>query len=234
VAKAPRFASREEYEAWKRERSGGAAESPAPLAAPEIKCDGCGAPLPHERAVCAVCRPDPIESAAFDGGDSGLELMERPARRQTVLPPVEEPLETFAPAQAPAGSMASPEPSDEEQKAIGAAVGAGAFSALVTAGVSLYAMSSGSDVLGLSASSLVDAVLVAALSFGTYRKSRLCAAGLLGFFLLGKVIMILETGRLSGLFVTALFAWYMLGGMLATFSYQSRLREWKQGHGSGR
>jgi hypothetical protein len=233
VAKAPRFASREEYEAWKRERSGGAAATPAPLASPEIKCDTCGAPLPHERAVCGVCRPDPIESAAYDGGDSGLELMERPPRRQTVLPPVEEPPQ-FAPAEAPVGALAAPEPTEEEQKAIGAAVGAGGFSALLTAGVSLYALNSGSDVLGLSASSLVDAALVAALAFGTYRKSRLCAAGLLGFFLLGKVIMILETGRLSGLFVTALFAWYMLGGMLATFRYQSRLREWKQEHGSGR
>jgi hypothetical protein len=234
VAKAPRFASREEYEAWKRERSGGAAATPAPLASPEIKCDTCGAPLPHERAVCGVCRPDPIETAAYDGGDSGLELMERPARRQTVLPPMEEPLETFAPSQSPAGERARPEPSEQEAKAIGAAVGAGGFSALLTAGVSLYAMSSGSDVLGLSAASLIDAALVAALCFGTYRRSRLCSAGLLGFFLLGKVMMVLETGRFSGLFVTALFAWYMFGGMLATFSYQSRLREWKQEHGAGR
>jgi hypothetical protein len=234
VAKAPRFASREEYEAWKRERSVGAAATPAPLASPEIKCDTCGAPLPHERAVCAVCRPDPIETAAYDGGDSGLELMERPARRQTVLPPLEEPPALLAPAEGSVGTSVAPEPSEEEQKAIGAAVGAGGFSALLTAGVSLYAMSSGSDVLGLSAASLIDAALVGALAFGTYRRSRFCAAGLLGFFLLGKLMMVLETGRLSGLFVTALFAWYMLGGMLATFSYQSRLREWKQEHGTAR
>ncbi len=92
-------------------------------------------------------------------------------------------------------------------------------------------MSSGNDVLGLSAASLVDAALVGALAFGTFFRSRFCAAGLLGFFVLGKVVMILESGRLSGLFVAALFAWYMFGGMLATFSYHARLREWKREQG---
>jgi hypothetical protein len=228
VAKAPRFASREEYEAWKRERSGGAAPTPAPMAAPEVKCTRCGAPLPHERAVCAVCRPDPIEAAAYEGGDSGLELMERPPRRQTVLPPLEAEPAQLAPAEAPQGEALRPEPSEEEQKRIGAAVGAGGFSALMTAGVSLYAMSSGSDVLGLSASSLIDAALMGGLAFGTLRRSRICAAAMLGLFLLSKIMMVLETGRSSGLFVTALFAWYMLGGMLATFSFQARVGEWKR------
>jgi len=231
VAKAPRFASREEYEAWKRERSGAspaaAAEAPpAPGAA--SKCGTCGAPLPYDLATCAVCRPDPIEAAAYDGGDSGLELMERPPRRQTVLPPLEEEAPPLADAEPPLGKRLPPEPSEEEQKAIGAAVGAGAFSALLTGGISLYAMSSGNNVLGASAANLVDAVLIGALAFGTLRKSRVCAALMLGLFVLGKLMMILETGRFSGIFVAGLFAWYMLGGMLATFSYQARLREWKR------
>ena len=108
MAKAPRFASREEYEAWKRERSGGAAPTPAPMGAPEVKCSTCGAPLPHELAVCAVCRPDPIEAAAYDGGDSGLELMERPPRRQTVLPPLEEEPAALAPARRPGTRVSAP------------------------------------------------------------------------------------------------------------------------------
>jgi hypothetical protein len=229
VAKAPRFASREEYEAWKRERSGA---SPAAVEAPPApgaasKCGTCGAPLPYDLATCAVCRPDPIEAVAYDGGDSGLELMERPPRRQTVLPPLAEEPPPLAHPEPPVGKRLPPEPSEEEQKAIGAAVAAGGFSALMTAGVSLYAMSSGGDVLGLSAAGLVDAGLVAALAFGTFRRSRFCAAGLLGFFVLGKLMLILETGRFSGIFVAGLFAWYMLGGMLATFSYQARLRDWK-------
>jgi hypothetical protein len=234
VAKAPRFASREEYEAWKLERSGGAAPvadaPPSPGAA--SKCGTCGAPLPYDLATCAICRPDPIEAAAYDGGDSGLELAEREPRRETVLPPLAEEPVDLAPEAPSLGEQLAPEPSEEEQKAIGAAVAAGGFSAVVTAGVSLYAMSSGNDVLGLSAASLVDAGLAAALAFGTWRRSRFCAAGLLGFFVLSKVIAILETGRFSGFLVTALFAWYMFGGMLATFSYQSRRREWKREHGA--
>jgi hypothetical protein len=233
VAKAPRFASREEYEAWKLERSGGspaAAEAPpAPGAA--SKCGTCGAPLPYDLATCAVCRPDPIEAAAYDGGDSGLELVERPPRRQTVLPPVEEDPALLAPAGPPVGKQMPPEPSEEEQKAIGAAVGAGGFSALMTAGISLYAMSSGNEVLGASAANLVDAAVGGALAYGTARRSRICSTSMLGLFVLGKLMMILETGRFSGIFVAGLFAWYMLGGMLATFSYQSRLREWKQEYG---
>jgi serine/threonine-protein kinase len=117
----------------------------------------------------------------------------------TAAPPV--PGSAQGPARAPAVSEA-PDPRIKN------AVAAGAICAVLTALASLL----------MGPAMLVDAALVAGLTFGVSRRSRACAVVLLVYYVAAKIYMLSQAGAPRGIFVSILFAWYFLQGVQATFA----------------
>jgi len=73
---------------------------------------------------------------------------------------------------------------------------------------------------------IVGALLTGALAFGIYRKSRICAAGLFGYFLFWKIIFLLKYGLIfSGMWVGLIFLFCFVQGVRGTFEWHSLERE---------
>lgn len=95
---------------------------------------------------------------------------------------------------------------------------AACISGAITLLLTLVAMS-GTALLGLDAWSLVDVALIFGLAFGISRKSRVCAVLMLGYFVLSKILMMVETGQPSGLLLAVVFGYYFWQGVHGTFAY---------------
>ena len=78
---------------------------------------------------------------------------------------------------------------------------------------------SGSSIAGYSAWQLLDVALVAGLAFGIYRKSRACAVVMFIYFLISKILVVVETGQGSGLVLGAVFLYFYWQGVVGTFAY---------------
>ena len=72
---------------------------------------------------------------------------------------------------------------------------------------------------------LVDVVVIFALTFGVYKKNRVCAVLMFVYFVGSKVLMWVESGNVSGLPTAALFGYFFFQGILGTFAYHG-------GHGA--
>lgn len=96
---------------------------------------------------------------------------------------------------------------------------------LVFVGLSLM----GTSLLGVDAWASIDVALMAALSFGVFRKSRTCAILLLALFTLNKILMFVESGTVSGLPLTLIFFYFFIQGVVGTFQYHRWKREDAQG-----
>ena len=103
------------------------------------------------------------------------------------------------------------------------------FSAAMTLGATLLAMS-GTEVLGFSAWELFDVALILILAFGIYKKSRTCAVLMLVYFISAKIILMMETGKPSGLVVGLLFAIFYWQAVVGTFAFHKLKKE----HGAPR
>jgi len=75
---------------------------------------------------------------------------------------------------------------------------------------------------------LLDVGLIALLAFGIYKRSRTAATVMLAYFVLSKILIMVETGKPSGLVVGLLFAIFYFRAMTATFRYHRFLKEWKR------
>ena len=95
---------------------------------------------------------------------------------------------------------------------------AGLISIAITLVFTLIAIS-GTNILGLNAWSFIDVAILAALTFGVYKKSRVCATLLLVFFVVNKVIMWMEAGTPSGLPMAIVFFWFFGQGVVGTFQF---------------
>lgn len=100
---------------------------------------------------------------------------------------------------------------------------AGLISIAVTLIFMLVAIG-GVNPLGMSIWSIADIVVMSALTFGVYKKSRVCAILLLSQFLLNKVIMWSQSGQASGLPLALVFIWFYAQGVLGTFQYRKLAR----------
>ena len=78
---------------------------------------------------------------------------------------------------------------------------------------------SGSSIAGYSAWQLLDVALVAGLAFGIYRKSRACAVVMFIYFLISKILVVVETGQASGLVMGVVFLYFYWQGVVGTFAY---------------
>jgi hypothetical protein len=83
---------------------------------------------------------------------------------------------------------------------------------------------------GIDAWSIVDAMLVAGLSYGIYRESRFCAAGLLVYFIIAKIIMAIDTQNFQGVAQGLVFIYFFFQGAVSTF----QLRKYKVETGMAR
>jgi len=95
---------------------------------------------------------------------------------------------------------------------------AGLISTSVTLLLTLLAVT-GTTITGFSAWQFLDVALVLGLTVGIYRKSRLCAMGMLAYFVISKIIGISETGRASGIAMALIFLYFYAQGVHGTFVY---------------
>lgn len=98
----------------------------------------------------------------------------------------------------------------------------GWIAALVSAGatlvVTLIAMS-GTAILGFSAWELFDVALVLGLAFGICKKSRTCAVLMLLYFIASKILIIVETGKPTGMLMALVFGYFFWQAVAGTFAY---------------
>jgi ribosomal protein L40E len=106
---------------------------------------------------------------------------------------------------------------------------AGVISALMTLVVSLLPLLrvsiAGFDLSGIFLN-IFGAFVVGALAFGIYRKSRICAAVLFGYFFFWKVVFVLKYGFIfSGLWTGFIFLYCFVQGIRGTFEWHSLEKE---------
>ncbi|HEY0505269.1 MAG TPA: hypothetical protein VGD42_17440 [Lysobacter sp.] len=93
----------------------------------------------------------------------------------------------------------------------------------VTLVVTLVAIS-GTSILGFTAWELLDVALVFGLAFGIYKKSRICAVLMLGYFVMAKIFIMIEAGAPRGLLLAIVFAYFFFQGAAGTFEYHKLRR----------
>jgi hypothetical protein len=101
---------------------------------------------------------------------------------------------------------------------------AGLVSAGLTLVFTLLAVSGTHLVAGFGTWHLVDVGLLLGLSFGIYKKSRVCATLLLVYFVVSKVLMVSETGKFDGVVMALILFYYHVQGVLGTFAYHRSLK----------
>ena len=95
---------------------------------------------------------------------------------------------------------------------------AGIVSGVITLAVTLLSMS-GTRLFGFNAWSFLDVVLIFGLTFGIYRKSRVCAVVMLVYFVLSKIYLWTITPSFIGLLVSLIFLFCYVQGVIGTFRY---------------
>jgi serine/threonine-protein kinase len=126
------------------------------------------------------------------------------------------------PAAIPASDKASTGEAQDMKwkKSIRNACIAGTICGVLTLLVTLIAVA-GVDIPGLEFDlwTLFDVFLIFALTFGIYKKNRVCAVLMFVYFVGSKVLMWKESGSVSGLGMATLFGYFFLQGILGTFAY---------------
>jgi len=100
------------------------------------------------------------------------------------------------------------------------AVGAGIFSGIVTLILALL-QAAGVEFLkgGAQLTSFIDVALVFGLTFGIYRKSRVCAIIMLIYFVASKLLIISQTGNVAGLPLALFLIYCFAQGVQGAFAY---------------
>jgi hypothetical protein len=94
----------------------------------------------------------------------------------------------------------------------------------VTLLFTIVAITYGDNMLGLDAWALLDVVLIFGLTFGVYKKSRVCAVLLFLYFVVSKIILFMETGKPVGLIVAFIFGYHLFRGAQGTITYHKVIR----------
>lgn len=103
---------------------------------------------------------------------------------------------------------------------------AGCISGVLALAVTLWAMS-GVKILSFNAFSLIDVAIVLGLTFGIYKRSRVCAVLMLINFLFAKFMIFQETGRTSDIPLILVFIYYYYKGVLGTIRYHKLIGKGK-------
>ncbi|WP_269790598.1 hypothetical protein [Stenotrophomonas sp. Iso1] len=98
---------------------------------------------------------------------------------------------------------------------------------LILTVVSMTSVSDSSEPV-FSAWNFVDVALIAALAFGIYKRSRTAATIMFVYFVLSKILIMLDTGLPTGLILGLVFATFYFRAMTATYRYHRLLKEWQR------
>jgi len=101
---------------------------------------------------------------------------------------------------------------------------AGIISSVVTLIASLLPLF-GASIAGFNLFNLADVALIAGLTVGIWRKSRICALIMLVYFIASKVMLISKTGNSAGLIMGAVFAYFYFQGVRGTFAWHKLQKE---------
>lgn len=113
-------------------------------------------------------------------------------------------------------------PEDIQNRIKGAWV-AGIISGCMTLAITLLAIG-GTSVLGFNAWNFVDVALISGLTFGIYRNSRTCAVLMLVYFVVSKIMIMVDGGSSSGIVMSLVFIYYFGRGVMGTFAYHKHLK----------
>lgn len=102
---------------------------------------------------------------------------------------------------------------------------AGLVSAGITLVYILIAVIGGTVIAGIDAWAFIDIAIILGLTYGVYRKSRVCAILVLVFFVVNKVVMWSSAGTLSGVPLALVFMWFFGQGIVGTIQYHKLQRE---------
>jgi hypothetical protein len=105
---------------------------------------------------------------------------------------------------------------------------AACVSCAMTLLVTILALSGDATASADAAWNLVDVALIAGLAFGIYKRGRTAATLMFAYFVLSKILVVVQTGMPSGLVLGLVFAIFYFRAMTATFRYHRFLREWKR------
>ena len=100
---------------------------------------------------------------------------------------------------------------------------AGLISGCITLLVTMLAIS-GTSILGFDAWNFMDVALVFGLTYGIYKKSRVCAVLMLAYFVASKIFMAIEGCPRGGIILSLVFAYYFAQGISGTFAYHRLLK----------
>lgn len=77
----------------------------------------------------------------------------------------------------------------------------------------------GGDIAGVNVWTLIDVVIVLALSIGVFFRSRICAAILLAHFVIGKLMLWQAMGKPTGWPLALVLGWLLFEGVRGTFTW---------------
>lgn len=112
---------------------------------------------------------------------------------------------------------------EEIHKQIKQAWVAAVVSGCMTLVVVLIAMS-GTKILNYSAWELIDVAFVFGMAFGIYKKSRACAVLMFIYFVVSKILLMIETGKPTGVVLAVVFIYFFWQGVIGTFAYRKLIR----------
>lgn len=101
---------------------------------------------------------------------------------------------------------------------------AGTVSTTLTLVFTVLALA-GTSLLGFTGWDIVDVLVMAALTFGIYKRSRACAVAMLIYFILSKALLFSATGKINGIFMALIFFYYYVRGVAGTFAYRKFLKD---------
>ena len=101
---------------------------------------------------------------------------------------------------------------------------AGVVSVAITLVLTLISVLGQTRAFGLDGYAFIDIAIMLGLSYGVYRKSRVCAVLMLAFFLLNKIIMWMNAGTPNGVVMSLVFFWLFGQGVVGTFEYHKLMR----------
>lgn len=109
------------------------------------------------------------------------------------------------------------------------AINTGAIAALVSASITLIIMLVAMGSRGANETLdyfndiwiLVDIAMILALAFFIWRKSRIAAVLMFVYFLVSKITISLENGKVSGIFLSVIFLWFFFQAVRGAFTWHN-------------
>lgn len=115
-------------------------------------------------------------------------------------------------------------PIEKSKKQIRNAVALGIFSGTVTLIVTILSLF-GMQLYNINLWSLIDVLIIFGLTYGFYKKSRVCAILMFTYFIFGKLWMYMENKKSITLTSMIIIGYFLLKGVIGVFSYHNLTHE---------